>query len=359
MVEADEKTIRQYLLGELDEAEISRFEERLMTDDELFEMLQVVEDDLLDEAAAGELSAAEQVRFDQHFLASPDRRARLKMSLALHDHARLVPEPVKVDDSAKAPELKKTDDSVVVDFPPAKPEPSPSFWSSYRLYFSVAAAAALLIAIGWGGWWIYSYYTSQSEVRRGLQALNQAYREQRPTEARLTEFDYAPLPVTRGYDSSHVDTRQYDRAGSLLLSALENHPDARTYHAAGLFYLAGRDFGRAIGYLEKALQMSGHNPLMESDLGAALLERGKAERDSNEVEMGHEDLLRSLEHLRHALELNDSLLAARFNYALCLEYLNRPQQAADEWRTYLDKDKNSPWREDAKQKLQALRGRGL
>src|ERR1051325_11469042 len=88
MVEADEKTIRQYLLGELDEAEMSVFEERLMTDDELFEMLRVVEDELIDEAAAGELSAAERARFEQYFLATPDRRARLELSRALYDHPR-------------------------------------------------------------------------------------------------------------------------------------------------------------------------------------------------------------------------------------------------------------------------------
>src|SRR5581483_6698821 len=136
MVEADEKTIRQYLLGEMGEAEMSRFEERLMTDDELFEMLQVVEDDLLDEAASHELSAEEQARFDQHFLATPDRRDRLELSLALHDHAR------------QAAEIKKTNNPVVVDFPPPKPEPRPSFWSSRRVYLSLAAAAVILVVIG-------------------------------------------------------------------------------------------------------------------------------------------------------------------------------------------------------------------
>lgn len=328
MVETDEKTIRQYLLGELGEAEMSRFEERLMTDDELFEMLPVIEDELIDEAAAHELSAEEQSRFDQYFLASPDRRARLELSYALRHHAQ-------------------HEDTLIAKIIRLLRRPSP------RVYLSFATAVVILIAIGV---WIFF---PQSDVRKGLQALNKAYREQRPTEARLTEFDYAPHPVTRGNDSGHIDTRQYDRAGSLLLSALEKHPDARTYHAAGLFYLAGRDFDRAIAHLEKALQMSANNAHLESDLGAALLERGKAERDNNEVEKSREDLLSSLEHLRHALELNDSLHAARFNYALCLEYLNRPQQAADEWRTYLEKDRDSPWRGDAEQKLQALRGRGV
>src|SRR5437868_12657887 len=97
MVEADEKTIRQYLLGELAEAEMSRFEEQLMTDDELFEMLLVVEDELIDERAAGELTAEEQARFDSYFLTTPTRRERLGLARTLHDYAvRHVSEPKPV-----------------------------------------------------------------------------------------------------------------------------------------------------------------------------------------------------------------------------------------------------------------------
>src|SRR5436853_6750757 len=97
--EIEEKTIRQYLLGELAEAEMSQFEERLMIDDQLFEMLLVVEDELIDERAAGELSAEEQARFDAYFLATPQRRERLELARALHDYAAEHPAPKPMDNS--------------------------------------------------------------------------------------------------------------------------------------------------------------------------------------------------------------------------------------------------------------------
>ena len=97
--EIEEKTIRQYLLGELAEAEMSQFEERLMIDDQLFEMLLVVEDELIDERAADELSAEEQARFDAFFLATPQRRERLELARALHDYAAEYPAPKPVDNS--------------------------------------------------------------------------------------------------------------------------------------------------------------------------------------------------------------------------------------------------------------------
>src|SRR5436853_5096299 len=122
--EIDEKTIRQYLLREMAEAEMSQFEERLMTDDELFERLLVVEDELIDERTADELSAEEQARFDAYFLATPERRERLQLAYALHKYARRVA-PKLVDN----PDRGATNE-------PAKVI-RPSRWSS-RQYLTLA-----------------------------------------------------------------------------------------------------------------------------------------------------------------------------------------------------------------------------
>src|SRR5436853_2923845 len=136
--EIEEKTIRQYLLGELAEAEMSQFEERLMIDDQLFEMLLVVEDELIDERAAGELSAEEQARFDAYFLATPQRRERLQLAYALHEYAHHADEAKRVDnpdsgannDSANAASSENPSERVVVDFPSQAKEMRPSPWSS-------------------------------------------------------------------------------------------------------------------------------------------------------------------------------------------------------------------------------------
>src|SRR5581483_212121 len=249
MIEADEKTIRQYLLGELDEAEMSRFEERLMTDDELFEMLQVVEDDLLDEAAAHELSADEQARFDQYFLVSPDRRARLKMSLGLHDYAdrhkeRFIAKIIRL--------LRRRTPGV---------------------YLSFATAAVILIAIG--VWLFIISPPRPPDVSKGLQALNQAYTEN-PTEVRITGLNLPPASVTRGGQPGSFDYVARDRAAALIQVEAVDHPGAESYHNLGLLYLAKDEFDKAIDQFEKALKLDGNNAQLHSDYGAALLEKGKA-----------------------------------------------------------------------------------
>jgi tetratricopeptide (TPR) repeat protein len=343
MVEADEKTIRQYLLGELDEAEMVRFEERLMTDDELFEMLRVVEDELIDEAAARELSADEQARFDRNFLATPDRRARLELSLALHDYVAADPTAVAAS--------KKTNDPVVVDFPPPKQESQGTGWPLRRLYWGLAAAAVILIAIGLG-WWIF---IPTSDVSKGLQALNQAYREQRPTEARITGLNYAPPPpVTRGPEPEKFDYVARDRAQRILQDAVAGHPDAQAFHALGQLYLANRQFDEAIKEFAAALKLNPGDAQVESDIGAAYLEKGKADRATENGRQDLADYEESLKHLTRALESDDSLLQARFNRALLYGYLNRTPEAQHEWRIYLKKERDPRWAEEATRRLEAL-----
>jgi hypothetical protein len=200
--EIDEKTIRQYLLGEMAEAEMSSFEEHLMTDDKLFGLLLVVEDDLIDERAADELSAKEQARFDAYFLATPQRRERLQLALALHQYAAEHPAPKPVEnpnsgatndpwkrvahptsgatsDSRNAALSANTSQPVTKDVPSPAPLIRPLRWLSAHAYLALAAAAIILIAVGFGIWPIISY---RLDISRGMAALNKAYTEN-PTEA--------------------------------------------------------------------------------------------------------------------------------------------------------------------------------
>lgn len=356
--EINEKTIRQYLLGELAEAEMVPFEERLMTDDLLFEMLLVVEDELIDERAEGELSAEEQARFDAYFLATPQRRERLQLAHALHEYAAEHPAPKPVDnlDSgamsafANAARSTNVNKPAVKDFASPAEVIRPSRWSSLSQYVILAAAAVILIAVGLDIW----RTIFPSDVSKGLQALNNAYRNQRPTEARLTGFDYAPLLAKRGNDSGNRDTLDLDLAGSLLLQAGRAHPDPQSLHAVGLFYLAKRDFDQAIEYFNQALVLKADNAKLQSDLGAALLEKGKLEREKGEVGKGFESLAQSLEHLTRALELDDSLPEALFNRALCRQYMSNLQQSQEDWQKYLKKDDASKWADEARRNLQTI-----
>lgn len=70
-----------YLLGELPEEEQLRLEERFFTDDEYYQQLLALEDELLYDYAAGGLSSEQRVKFEQRFLSSPQaRRSRVGKS---------------------------------------------------------------------------------------------------------------------------------------------------------------------------------------------------------------------------------------------------------------------------------------
>src|SRR6476619_5483996 len=72
--------MRAYLLGQATEAEAARLEERLLEDDETFQTLCSVEDDLFDEYARGGLTAQERQRFADRYGSD---RGRLLVARAL------------------------------------------------------------------------------------------------------------------------------------------------------------------------------------------------------------------------------------------------------------------------------------
>lgn len=79
----DEDSIRSYLLGKLSLEEQQRLEERLLTDNKLFEQLQVIEEDLIDDYVAGTLPASDLERADKHLLSAPQRRQDVRFARAM------------------------------------------------------------------------------------------------------------------------------------------------------------------------------------------------------------------------------------------------------------------------------------
>ena len=63
----EQTAVRQYLLKQLSQAEQESFELRLLTDEALSEELEIVEDELIDEYLANELSEAERLSFEETF----------------------------------------------------------------------------------------------------------------------------------------------------------------------------------------------------------------------------------------------------------------------------------------------------
>lgn len=334
----EQNAVRRYLLKQLSASEQESVELRLLSDDAFSEELEIVEDELIDEYLANELSQTERRQFEETFLASPERQQKLKAAQAVNRY------------------FNRSSN---------QPTPAPTIFQTLRNWLTslllpvgVPVAVGILIVFGvviWRGFFF------KSDLQKGLIALNQAYRQERPVEARVSKLDHAPFITRRGTEPERVNTLERDRAQLLLSEALKKQANADSYHALGKFYLLQKDPDKAIEYLELARNAGGNNAQTYADLGAAYLERGKLGLDAGSSDTpspsggkGLEDLGRSLEYLKQALELNPNLLEALFNRALVHQYQGLNQPAEADWRSYLEKDPNSPWAKEAQQKLKLL-----
>jgi hypothetical protein len=123
----DQTTIREYLLGKLSEDEQQKIEERLITDDDLFQELEVSKGEVVEEYWANELSREEREWLEGHFLASPEGKQAYEFKLALDHLARSNP----------------------------RPEPQPTFFERLKNPFKqypwvvATASAAVILIVAW------------------------------------------------------------------------------------------------------------------------------------------------------------------------------------------------------------------
>ena len=90
---SDQTRIREYLLGKLSDEEQQKLEERLITEDDLFQEFEISKDELVEEYQANELSPDEQQWFESHFLASSEGKERYRFTVTLDHLARPIPKP--------------------------------------------------------------------------------------------------------------------------------------------------------------------------------------------------------------------------------------------------------------------------
>lgn len=335
----DQETIRRYLLGQLPDSEQQKVEERLLSEDDLFEELEVTEDELIEEYVTGQLSKEERQWLEQNLLASPEGKRKHRFAVAFKRVVTPTPAPF-VETS--------------------EPRPVRMSWWHKPFFTSPMALVAAVLVVAGLSFVVWRGFFYQSDVDKGLIALNAAYREQRPLEARITQLNYAPYVTTRG-EIVRANSLERDRAERILLDAVRDHPSTASRHALGKFYLTQKEFDKAITQFEEALKGDPNNSRVYADLGAALLEKGKAEiekgrspKSGAESGRGFEYLARSLQNLNKALELDGNLLEALFNRASLYEAMALLPQAEEDLRKYLEKDPNSKWADEARQKLKVI-----
>ncbi|HKQ92250.1 MAG TPA: hypothetical protein VJZ77_16440 [Blastocatellia bacterium] len=79
----DERLIRQYLLDELSEEGQAKVQDRLLCDRQFFDRLVVEENELMDDYLRGALTRQREEKFESYFLASPERRQKLRFAKTL------------------------------------------------------------------------------------------------------------------------------------------------------------------------------------------------------------------------------------------------------------------------------------
>jgi len=312
---------------------------RLLIDADYSDELSAVENELIDQYLEGTLSAQERTQFEQYFLKAPERRNDLALAVALRQAAR-----THASDKQ----------SVKGSAPSESRRPVRRFFTP--LYLRAAAIIIIILGVGLGGWLLI---LRRSGDEGGLADLRAAYKNQRLIESRLTSLDYAPLVITRGEENSNVDQAALRRAELQLLNNLKDHPDAKAQHDLGRFYLAGAEFDKAVQNLEAALGQRPLDAQIQSDLGAALLEKSRQAMQDNDQGTAFILLARSLRHIEAALQANPDLREALYNKALCLQHMKLPEQAKAAWQNYLAHDSQSKWAEEARHHLRLLSERSF
>jgi hypothetical protein len=79
----DDQLITRYLLGDASTAEEQQIEELYFADDNCFEHLLSVEDELIDAYVSGDMTGEKRKRFEDHFLSSSERKQRVAFAQTL------------------------------------------------------------------------------------------------------------------------------------------------------------------------------------------------------------------------------------------------------------------------------------
>ena len=328
--ENDERfKIRAYLLGMCkDLSEQEKTEEELLLNADFFQELLLQEYELIEDYVYDKLGASERKFFESHFLISVERRKKVRIEYLIKNNIG-------------REDLEKTKGNRIQN----KLEDFKRFFlSPIPIGFSIL----LILATSFFLWNFYS--TNSDEQQKALVSLNKAYKVERPLEARISKFEYAPYEKIRDQDEPKVDWISQNLAERISLDEVSADPTAENQHLLARVYLAKREFKKAIELLKESLKKSPENPEILSDIGTTYLEQSKTiSKDDEKLAL----VADAVENFDKSLAINPNLLSARFNKAIAMEiYL--PNRAKQAWQEYLDLDQTSNWAKEAKEHLEVL-----
>jgi hypothetical protein len=195
----NEKLLTQYLLGNLSEEQQERIEGEFLRDDQSYEQLLALEDDLFYDYAQNKLSAGEREQFEKRFLFSEENRKRAILVSSL---ARKLSKAAPVETAEKGA---------------AGREPQP-FWRSLKTYFvaqsaamrvSLAALAIVSLALIWLAVGIVRLRNEFNQFRAQRDGQEGQLRQQAQQErARADELN---LKLKRETDENAILRQEFDK----------------------------------------------------------------------------------------------------------------------------------------------------
>jgi anti-sigma-K factor RskA len=146
--EHDHDVTRRYLLGQLTDDEEQKLEERLLSEDDFFQEVELTKDELAQEYASGELSGKERQWLQENFLASPEGKQR-------HEFAKIFDQYVR-NHRAQPPKRLSLMERLR------------NLWNTQpQLISAVSTAAVLVIAVGI--YWLIPTSTPRSVAQLTVQ----------------------------------------------------------------------------------------------------------------------------------------------------------------------------------------------
>src|SRR5258708_8424536 len=229
-----ERALR-YLLGKMSDPELAEFDSQCFADNEIFEEMPGLEDDLSDSYVRDELSTGERQEFEKGYLTSPARRANVEFARALAGHlsgpavsAATQPQPVPGTKSAASSFLFQT--------------PIVRIAMGALTVAMLASTTWLMIANRQLHRDIDSLQAQQAEswqreqaLRRQIADLNTQHRETTvPTHHDLPEPDIISLVLTPGMGRSSSEPKALVLPPATLMVRLQlliAHDDYPAYQA--------------------------------------------------------------------------------------------------------------------------------
>jgi len=205
-----------------------------------------------------------------------------------------------------------------------------------------AAAVAVATAASWLAW-------EQWGASDPARLIADAYSQQRPFDFRIPQAAYSDLRVERGANgSSFQQPPALLEAEAKVARELAREPDSvKWLSLRARAEMLTWDPGTSILTLQRALDRKPGDPDLTADLGMAYALRADAEKRDL-------DYAYAIEYLGRSLKARPNSPVTVFNRAIVYERLHLNDEAAQDWRHYLELDPAGAWHEDAQRRLNQL-----